>query len=218
MELKPISQADADRLRHEIMQSYAKLLPGGPRTEEGKRISSLNAVKTGLTGRTVLLPTDDADAYTQHIASYQSAYKPEGLRETELVQSLADTQWRLARIPGLEYAIYAKGRREFAEEYSCQDLSTRTQLIDLDVHLKYEKQLRNLQLQETRLLRRYNKELAELRTLQAERQPAPARRPAKTKAATADQFVFSNEPASRAQTAAPVQIATRSAGQTVISD
>ncbi len=31
----------------------------GPKTEEGKKISSHNALKTGLTGRTVLLPTDD---------------------------------------------------------------------------------------------------------------------------------------------------------------
>jgi hypothetical protein len=35
----------------------------GPKTEEGKAKSSLNAVKTGLTGRTVFLPTDDIHAY-----------------------------------------------------------------------------------------------------------------------------------------------------------
>ena len=35
----------------------------GPKSPEGKAKSSLNAVKTGLTGRTVLLPGDDAAAY-----------------------------------------------------------------------------------------------------------------------------------------------------------
>jgi hypothetical protein len=35
-------------------------LSTGPRTEAGKRIASLKAVKTALAGRTVLLPTDDA--------------------------------------------------------------------------------------------------------------------------------------------------------------
>jgi hypothetical protein len=36
-------------------------LSTGPRSAEGKAVS-MNAVKTGLTGRTVLLPSDDAEA------------------------------------------------------------------------------------------------------------------------------------------------------------
>ena len=35
----------------------------GPKSEDGKNRSSLNALKTGLTGRTVLMPGDDAKAY-----------------------------------------------------------------------------------------------------------------------------------------------------------
>ncbi|MGA8598820.1 MAG: hypothetical protein WB676_29225 [Bryobacteraceae bacterium] len=38
-------------------------LSTGPTSETGKAKSSLNAVKTGLTGRTVLLPGDDAAIY-----------------------------------------------------------------------------------------------------------------------------------------------------------
>lgn len=37
-------------------------LSTGPTSPEGKARSSLNALKTGLTGRTVLLPTEDAAA------------------------------------------------------------------------------------------------------------------------------------------------------------
>jgi hypothetical protein len=158
----------------------------------------LNAVRTGLTGRTVLLPSDDAEAYHRHVTAYESAYRPVGLRETELVQSLADAQWRLQRIPGLEMAIYARGRQEFAESHPDQDIALRANLIDLDVHLKYEKQLRNLQLQESRLHRRYEKEMAELRQLQQERSAAADDQSATEATETrqtnvAAEFVFSNE-------------------------
>lgn len=38
-------------------------LSTGPTSPAGKTKSSLNAVKTGLTGRTVLLPAENAAAY-----------------------------------------------------------------------------------------------------------------------------------------------------------
>jgi hypothetical protein len=146
------------------------LLSTGPRTEEGKRTSSLNAVKTALTGVTVLLSTDDAAEYQRHIAAYQNELQPVGLEESELVQSLADISWRLRRIPGLEMAIYARGSVQFADQFEDQDNpDVRRSLIELHTHLAYEKQLRNLQLQEARLVRRREKETAELRRLQNER-------------------------------------------------
>jgi len=129
----------------------------------------LNAIKTGLTGRTVLLPADDAEAYRRHIASYENEYKPAGLRECELVQSLADTQWRLNRIPALEMAIYAQGRVEFEGDFEEHCVHLRAGMIELQTHFKYEKQLKNLQIREARLLRRYQKEMAELRQLQRDR-------------------------------------------------
>jgi len=146
------------------------LLSTGPRTEDGKRKSSLNAVKTGLTGVTVLLSSDDAIEYQRHIAAYQNEFQPAGLEESELVQSLADISWRLRRIPALEMAIYAKGSIEFADQFEDQeDPAVRRSLTELHTHLVYEKQLRNLQLQEARLVRRREKETAEVRRLQAER-------------------------------------------------
>jgi hypothetical protein len=118
-------------------------LSTGPRSEEGKRTSSLNAVKTALTGATVLLSTDDAANYQRHIAAYEKELQPVGLEESELVQSL----------PG-DYL---------------RDPDVRRSLIELHTHLVYEKQLRNLQLQEARLVRRREKETAALRRLQEER-------------------------------------------------
>ncbi len=159
------------------------LLSTGPRTDDGKRKSSLNAVKTGLTGVTVLLSTDDAAEYQRHIAAYQSEFQPAGLEESELVQSLADISWRLRRIPALEMAIYARGSVLYADQFEEEDAAVRRGLIELQTHLVYEKQLRNLQLQEARLVRRREKETAELRRLQAER---------KQREQEANGFEFSN--------------------------
>jgi hypothetical protein len=120
-------------------------LSTGPRSEEGKRKSSLNAVKTALTGVTVLLPTDDAVEY-RHIATYQKELQPVGIEESEFVQSLADISWRLHRIRALEMAIYARGSVIYADQFAEEDPDVRRGLIELQTHLIYEKQLRNLQL------------------------------------------------------------------------
>ena len=164
-------------------------LSTGPRSEEGRAKSSLNAVKTGLTGRTVLLPSDDIAEYERHLTAYAEEFAPVDLLETNLVQSIADTDWRLRRIPALESALFAKGRIEFAELFNEQDLAARPHLIDAHTFITYEKQIRNLQLQEARLVRRREKEIAELRRLQAERiQKEPNQ---KTLKPAANGFVFS---------------------------
>ena len=66
-------------------------------------------------------------------------------------------------------AIYAQGRLEFGESFDAHDPFLRPSMIELKTFLTYEKQLRNLQLQESRLARRYEKETAELRKSQVER-------------------------------------------------
>jgi hypothetical protein len=84
----------------------------GPTTDEGKANIRLNALKTGLTGRTVCLPGDDAALYQSLILSYEKLFQPVGPEESGLVQSIADIRWRLDRIPGLHMALLNKARFE----------------------------------------------------------------------------------------------------------
>ena len=142
-------------------------LSQGPTSETGKATSSLNALKTGLTGRTVLLPSEDAALYEAHLAQFRERYQPVGGQELALVQSLADTHWRLARIPSLEAGIYALGRLEFAELFPDQEEGVRKQLIEAKVYLAYHRQLANLSIQEGRLRRQAEKDLAALEALAA---------------------------------------------------
>jgi hypothetical protein len=141
----------------------------GPKSEEGKKRSSLNALKTGLTGRTVLMPGDDAQAYQEHVCRFIDEFEPATAREEELVQSLADTRWRLLRIPALEANIYALGQLEFEEKFSIEAGPVAAGLIQAHTFLAYQKQFNNLAIQEARLCRRFEKEMAELKQLQAER-------------------------------------------------
>jgi len=149
-------------------------LSTGPRTSAGRAKSSLNALKSGLTGETILLPTDDAIEYERHLNNYVRDLSPEGEVETDRVILLAQTAWRLKRVPSLETSIYALGEIELADAFPDYEDNPelRASLVRAAVHLKYEKQIRNLHLQESRLQRRFDKALHELIDIQFKRSQA----------------------------------------------
>ncbi len=80
----------------------------GPRTEPGKQRSSLNALRHGLTARTPVLPTEDPEAYQRHIQQFLDEYAPATATETQLVHEIANTAWRLNRIPLLEAEMFSQ--------------------------------------------------------------------------------------------------------------
>jgi hypothetical protein len=141
----------------------------GPKTQEGKAKSRLNAVKCGLTGNTVLFANDDVARYHAHIKAYETQFQPVGPEECALVQSIADIRWRLNRIPGLELAILATGSEKILEDHPPHAGPEAASALELFVRRTHEKELRNLQLQENRLARRRERETAELERRQAAR-------------------------------------------------
>ena len=141
----------------------------GPKSDEGKRAVSLNAVRTGLTGRTVLLPFDDAEAYQALLTDYQKTFQPVGPIEKGLVQSLVDICWRLERIPGLEYALLENGHHHIKHLNPAAAATGPLPQLELAIRKMNEKDFHNLQLQENRLVRRRDREMKELRALQADR-------------------------------------------------
>ena len=148
----------------------------GPTSSEGKAKVSHNGLKTGLTGHTVLLPTDDVGAYQAHAESLFAQYSPSTDEEKRLVHSIGDTLWRLERIPALEAGIYAIGRRELASQFADeQDETVRKSMIEAQIFLTYRRDLNILSIQEARLRRQYQKEETELKRLLAERSAAAER-------------------------------------------
>jgi hypothetical protein len=144
-------------------------LSTGPRMDAGRARSSQNAIKSALTGRTVLLPTDDRDEYARFLAGFQQQFKPAGQLECELVQIIVDCHWRVRRIQELEFALYAHGHEQFESVFQDCPESERRSRVLLQTHLTYEKQFRNLHIQEARIDHKRAKAVAELQGLQAER-------------------------------------------------
>jgi hypothetical protein len=143
----------------------------GPSSPEGKLKSSHNALKTGLTGRTILLPSDDVAAYQKIVAIANDQWRPESDSEKLVVQSIADTQWRLLRIPTLESAVWALGRAQHAAECAAEtDPELRALMIDGLVLASKQRDFSNLTLQEGRLQRHLEKLIAQFKDLRDERE------------------------------------------------
>jgi len=49
---------------------------GGPKTSEGRRRSSLNAIKTMITSKIHLCSPEEQPAYDAHMAAYKEAWRP----------------------------------------------------------------------------------------------------------------------------------------------
>ena len=164
----PKKEISPEQLAANIRNAH---LSHGPTTEAGRKKVSMNALKTGLTGVQVLLPTDDAALYEAHVRAYQNEFQPVGPEETHLLQSIIDTRWRLARIPGLETALLDLGRRQLINQEPAL-AGNAAPVLEMQARIHLQKDLRNLHLQENRLVRRREREMKELRELQAARRAA----------------------------------------------
>src|SRR5208337_2654673 len=79
----------------------------GPKTRQGKAISSRNAVTHGLTARHALLSGEDTEKYRSLRAGLSAEFRPSTKLEHELVERSASLIWRLRRIPIFEAALLA---------------------------------------------------------------------------------------------------------------
>ncbi len=74
----------------------------GPKTNEGKQRSRLNAIRHGLTAETVVGSLEDAEDYKAFEAAIIADYCAETAVARELVLRLASILWRLRRATAIE--------------------------------------------------------------------------------------------------------------------
>src|SRR5207247_10688112 len=82
-------------------------LSQGPKTEEGKAISSMNALKSGFFARDPLLRGESAAEFAELRGRLHESFHPVGGAEIMLVDRIAESGWRLGRFPAVEAAMYS---------------------------------------------------------------------------------------------------------------
>ena len=154
-------------------------LSTGPKTPEGKKRSSLNAFRHGLTGQIVIHTPEDRAAFQQHCDAIREALAPVGALETDLAQAIAEDRWRLNRAGPSKNAIFTLGLQEHSDPNAATPKSTRFRSRPhLDRPGKKPPAPHGLRTAHPPLRR---KNMAELRALQAGRKAAIER--AETEAA-----------------------------------
>src|SRR5712692_160156 len=88
----------------------------GPRTEAGKKRSSLNALRHGLTGHVIVMPGEDLVAYQRFTKGFFDQYQPKNETEEVLAQTIGDLSWKLNRLTALENNMLMLGMTEHADD------------------------------------------------------------------------------------------------------
>ena len=141
----------------------------GPRTDSGKQRSSLNALRHGLTAASAVLPSEDQGAYDTHRRGFFDEYQPATPTETQLTQELADTAWRINRIPALEAALLDRAANPPSDQARQPNQEMAFDIVDA------HRALATLGLHYSRLSRLFQKAVDKLREIQTERREVQER-------------------------------------------
>ena len=78
----------------------------GPKTPEGKAAVSMNALRHGLRARTVVLPGENGEEFTQLCDDLEVEWHPQSRTEQFYVEQMAVSQWKLIRMEVVEVNIF----------------------------------------------------------------------------------------------------------------
>jgi len=160
---RPISEARLRANRQNAKNS------SGPRSEEGKKRSSLNATRHGLLAQTLHLPEEEMAAYHEFTDSFVKGMSPVGVVETQLAHACADLQFRLNRVAAAEHNLFSIGHVENGDLWEPGHPEAHSALAFAETLRNSPDPLKNLSIYEQRLSRRFLQTFKQLREMQAER-------------------------------------------------
>ena len=181
-------KAMADAIaRHDAEYPTESTRPAAPGSQAGTQRTRLNAYKHGLTGQIHLFTAAERTVFDAHCKSICEALAPVGALEIDLAQSIAENRWRLMRARAIESAMFAAGQRQqdllgfnagnpsnpgvATTEDPAQPL-IEDALMQARTWLAQNDNFLLLALYEQRINRTIERNMAELRTLRAERKAA----------------------------------------------
>ena len=89
-------------------------LSTGPRTEQGKRSSSMNALRHGLTAQHVTVFDETEADFRRFHRQLIRVLRPEGAMEAQLAERAIVCAWRLRRVYRIETGMFSKARKLWA--------------------------------------------------------------------------------------------------------
>jgi hypothetical protein len=97
-------------------------LSTGPRTQEGKAISSHNALKHGLTARELVIREDEREEFEDFRLDLTNEVGPQGPLEIVALNHAMHAAWNLKRCRRLEADLMANGLDPLLDDSICQRL------------------------------------------------------------------------------------------------
>ena len=79
----------------------------GPRSEAGKSITRMNALKFGIHAQSHVIRGEDPEALAQLAAEYNAEFHPVTPRQRDLVDILVHNEWKIRRLRAIETDLWA---------------------------------------------------------------------------------------------------------------
>ena len=112
----------------------------GPKSEQGKTVSSQNAFKHGIYSKAVIIPGEDPAKFEALRADLAAEHRPVGVTEEILVDEIAQHYWRMKRYRTLEAQMY-KSKGMNAEGSVALDTANLVHCIDLGLFTSIQRAL-----------------------------------------------------------------------------
>jgi hypothetical protein len=90
---------------------------GGPKSDEGKKAVSSNALKTGAYSSLIILPGEDEVQFQELEAQFILDFEPRDIAESAIVQELASITWKKIRLEKLEQSSFLRKMNLPLDEY-----------------------------------------------------------------------------------------------------
>src|SRR5947209_15994119 len=95
----------------------------GPRSEAGKKRSSKNALKHGLTSQEAVLPNEDASAFQEQLAQWLDHDQPTDPAHAAVIERAVSAKWKLDRCTRLETQRLSEKVRHARDQYDFEKTS-----------------------------------------------------------------------------------------------